>query len=71
MSWLLLLLLKEQNKTATAVCESDADALTDPKEILHSTETTDGVPQSEKTSLLSPNSKGATPTNAHPETEGT
>ena len=47
------------------MCESDIDALTGPKDVLHSTETTD-VLQSEKTSLLFPHSGGATPTNARP-----
>ena len=47
------------------MCESEIDALTDPKDVLHSTETTD-VPQLEKTSLLFPHSGGATPTNATP-----
>ena len=58
------------NNPAIAVCESETDALTDPKDVLHSTETTDGVLQSEKTSLLFLHPGGATPTNAHPETEG-
>ena len=52
------------------MCESDTDTLTGPKNVLNSTDTTDGVPQSEKTSLLFPHPGGATPTNAHPETEG-
>ena len=46
------------------------DALTDPKDILNSTETTDGVPQSEKTIFLFLHSKGATPNNAHPNIDG-
>ena len=53
------------------MCESKNNALADPKDVLHSAETTDGVPQSEKTSLLFPHSEGATPTSTHPETEGT
>ena len=53
------------------MCESKNNALTDPKNVLHSTETTDGVPQSEKTSLLFLHPGGTTSTNAHPETEGT
>ena len=52
------------------MCESKNNALTDPKNVLHSTETTDGVPQSEKTSFLFPHSEGAIPTSAHPETDG-
>ena len=55
----------------TAVCESETDALTDAKNVLHSTETTDGVSQSGKTSLLFPHSEVAIPTSAHPETGGT
>ena len=51
------------------MCVSETDALTGPKDVLHSTETTD-VPQSEKTSLLFPHCGGATPTNVHPETDG-
>ena len=55
----------------TAVCESKNNALADPTNVLHSTETTDGVPQSEKTSLLFLHPGGTTPTSAHPETDGT
>ena len=51
------------------MCESKNNALADPKNVLHSTETT-GVLQSEKTSLLFPHPGGATPTSAHPETDG-
>ena len=53
------------------MCESKNNALADPKNVLHSTETTDGVLQSEKTSLLFPHSEGAIPTSAHSETDGT
>ena len=53
------------------MCESEIDALTDPKDVLHFTETTDGVQQLEKTSLLFLHPGGATPTNVHPETDGT
>ena len=53
-----------------SVCESKNNALADAKNVPHSTETTDGVPQSEKTSLLFLHPGGATPTSAHPETEG-
>ena len=56
-------------KTAIAVCESDTDASTDPKDVPHSI-LTDGVSQSEKTCLLSPHFGGNTPTNAYPETDG-
>ena len=61
------LLLYSKKKPATAVCESDTDndALMD---VLYSTETTEGVPQSEKATT---HSRGATPTNAYPETDGT
>ena len=52
------------------MCESKNNALADPKDVLHSTETTDGVPQSEKTSLLFPHPGGTTPTSGNPETEG-
>ena len=49
----------------TAVCEGDTDALTDPKGVLYSMETTDCVPQSEKTFSYS---KGASDT--HTEADG-
>ena len=62
----LLLYCKKQ--PATATCESETDALTDPKIVLHFMETTD-VPQSEKTSLLFPHSKEATPIIANPDAE--
>ena len=52
----------------TAACESETDALTDPKDVVDSTETTDGVPQSEK---VIAHSGGATPTIAHTEADGT
>ena len=51
--------------------EGETDALRDPKDVLHFTETTDGVPQSEKTSLLFLHPGGATPTSAHSDTDGT
>ena len=53
------------------MCESKTNALRDPKDVLCSIDTTDGLPQSEKTSLLFPHSGGAILSNAHPETEGT
>ena len=56
-------------KAAFALCESETDVLTDPEDVLRSAETTD-VPQSEKTFLLFPHSRGATPTTVHPETDG-
>ena len=67
LSCCMLLYCKKQ--PATATCESETDALTDPKIVLHFMETTD-VPQSEKTSLLFPHSKEATPINANPDAEG-
>ena len=60
-------LSSEESRETQDLVATATDALTDPKDVLQSTEATD-VPQSEKATA---HSGGATSTNAHPETDGT